>query len=285
MSTKNANVKAAVEAIKSQTLEDKIIILKSVYGKVGMKYFIQPCKDMYGRYPDCVKRVTSSGDLILTDAERNSSQFFIGENETFIIQDGDRFDLSIPEQAAKWEAIKNCNYIVEDRYAKDSQGNLLIDGTLGYKTRNPRYGKAELYIFRPGNESRLRVDKRKLKNQAENYIIEDSSEHRLLVASVLGKKMDSMPDADVEDFLLQIAEKDPSKIIECYTSGTNMKLRLLLIAAKNKYIITVKDKIYYYKDTVLGATDDAAVSWMKKPENKSVLNLITQEVYPDEFEQ
>ena len=95
MGTKNANIKA--EAIKSETLKDHIIILKSVYGKVGMKYFIQPCKDQYGRYPDCVKRVTAAGDLILTDAERNSAQCFIGENETFIIQDGDRFDLSVPE--------------------------------------------------------------------------------------------------------------------------------------------------------------------------------------------
>lgn len=248
-----------------------------------MKYFIQPCKDNYGRYPNCVKRVNAAGDLILTDEERNSAQYFIGENETFIIEDGDSFDLSIPEQKAKWEAIKNCNYIVEDRYAKGLDGSLLIDGTIGFKSRKPRYGKAELYIYRPGQEATTRVSKKKLRNRAESFIISDSAEHRLLVASVLGKKMKSMPDADVEDFLLQVAEKDPEKIIDCYTES-KIQLRLLLIAAREAHVITVKDKLYYYKDIVLGATDDSVIHWMQTPANKSTLELITKETYPESFE-
>ena len=274
------NVKA--EQTKLEILKD-IIVLKSVWGKVGMKYFIQPCKDTYGRYPDCVKRVNAAGDLILTDEERNSAQYFIGENETFIIEDGDSFDLSIPEQKAKWEAIKNCNYIVEDRYAKGSDGNLLIDGTMDTKSRKPRYGRAELYIYRPGQEATTRVSKKKQRNKAESYIINDSAEHRLLVASVLGKKMKSMPDADVEDFLLQVAEKDPAKIVECYTES-KIQLRLLLIAAREAHVITVKDKLYYYKDIVLGATDDSVIHWMQTPANKPTLELITKETYPESFE-
>lgn len=260
-----------------------VIILKSVWGKVEMKYFIQPCKDSSGRYPSCVKRVNSMGDLILTDAERNSNQYFIGENQTFVIQDGDRFDLDVPEQEAKWEAIKNCNYIVEDRYARGKNGDLLIDGTMDTRSRTPRYGRAELYILRPGQEAKNRISKRKLKNSAENYILQDSAENRLLIAQVLGKRMNSMPDADVEDFLLQVAEKNPEKIIECYTES-KLQIRLLLIKAKENSIIFVKDKLYYYKDKVLGATDDSVVNWLQKPENKGMLDLITQETYPESFE-
>jgi hypothetical protein len=52
MSTNKKNV--------TKDIIDDVIILKSVYGKVGIKYYIQPCKDpKTGRYPDCVKSVNS----------------------------------------------------------------------------------------------------------------------------------------------------------------------------------------------------------------------------------
>ena len=39
--------------------DDKIIVLKSVYDKANIKYFIQPCKDKYGKLPNCIKKVNS----------------------------------------------------------------------------------------------------------------------------------------------------------------------------------------------------------------------------------
>ena len=39
--------------------EDKRITLKSTYDKAGIKYFIQPCKNKYGQYPSCIKKVNS----------------------------------------------------------------------------------------------------------------------------------------------------------------------------------------------------------------------------------
>ena len=40
------------------------IILRSVYGKVGQKYFIQPCADpKTKRFPNCVKSVDKDGDM------------------------------------------------------------------------------------------------------------------------------------------------------------------------------------------------------------------------------
>ena len=84
------------------------IILRSVYSKVGQKYYIQPCKNpKTGRFPDCVKHINSQGDIIVTDAERNSGKYFIKENETFIIEDGKEFNLDDAIDAAQWEAIKH----------------------------------------------------------------------------------------------------------------------------------------------------------------------------------
>lgn len=86
---------------------NNVITLRSVFGKVGQKYFIQPCRNpKTGQYPDFVKRVNSMGDMILTDAERNSGKYFIPETEVFIIEDGKTFNLDNEVEARQWEAIK-----------------------------------------------------------------------------------------------------------------------------------------------------------------------------------
>ncbi len=51
---------------------ENIIVLRSVYGKVNMKYYINPCKDpKTGRFPDCVRTVDSFGNMILSDKDKN----------------------------------------------------------------------------------------------------------------------------------------------------------------------------------------------------------------------
>lgn len=271
---------------KSELLSN-VITLRSVRGKVGIKYYIQPAKDpKTGRLPECVKHVNSQGDIILTDAERNSGKVFIKETETFVIEDGATFNLDDEYDKAKWEAIKNCVLIAPDRYAKDNNGNLLIDGTVGWKNTRPRYGIAELYIERPGYEAVRKVNRKKQIHQAISYILDDpkGSEGRLLMARLLGKHMTNVPDADVEDYLLTRAEKNPEEIINLYR-GDDITIRLLFIEAKDKHIINLKNKLYIYADNiVLGATDDAAITWMKDPKNKKVLELIKKDTYPDLYE-
>lgn len=271
--------------VKKNDLVQNIIVLRSVYGKVGIKYYIQPCKDKQGRLPSCVRSVDSRGDIILKDAERNSNEVFIKENETFVIEDGTTFNLDDKYDKAKWEAIKNCPLIAPERFAKDDNGNYLIDGTLGWNSKKPRYGIAELYIDRPGYESAQRVSKKKKIHNAATFIIDDErgAEGRLLIARLLGKNMSNMPDADVEDYLLSIAEKTPNKIIDLYT-GNDTTLRLLFIEAKDKKVIYIKNKLYLYADNiVLGATDDAVLTWMKDPKNSKTLELIKKDTYPDVY--
>jgi hypothetical protein len=79
--------------------------------------------------------------------------------------------------------------------------------------------------------------------------------------------MDGMADADVTDYLLQVAERDPEKIINLYTGG-DTAVRLLFIEARDKNVILFKNKLYTYADNViLGATDDAAIMFLKDPKN------------------
>lgn len=281
-----------VNDVKDGDLKSNIVVLRSVFGKVGQKYFIQPQKDSQGRYPKCVKRVDSQGDIILTQAEleleSRGEAAFIPETALFIIEDGKTFNLDDVVEAAEWEAIKNCDLIAPDRFAKNDKGEYLIDGTVDPKSKRPRYGTAELYVDRPGYESQRRVTRRKLIVEASNYIMNDERgyEGRLLVAKVLGRDMKNQPNADVEDYLLSIAEKTPEKIINCYTGG-DIQLRMLFIEAREKGVIFKKDGLYLYGEdgkVTLGATDSAVVEWMKAQKNQKTLSLIRKDTYPEMFE-
>ena len=262
------------------------IVLRSVRGKVGNIVKIQPCKNPNtSEYADCVKRVDSNGDMILSESERNdpNRQYFIKETDTFDIVDGTTFDLENVRQRFIWEAIQYCPLIAPDYYAKDKNGNSLINGTPGWNSKTPRFGIAELYIERPGVEANRRVSRKKLKHDAESYIYDDERGYdgRVLKARLLGHRMDGMADADVTYYLLQIAERDPEKIINLYTGG-DTAVRLLFIEARDKNVIIYKNKLYTYADNVvLGATDDAAILFLKDPKNANVYKLIKQDTYPD----
>lgn len=262
------------------------IVLRSVRGKVGNKILIQPCKDpQTGDYAECVKKVDSNNDMILSERERNdpNRQYFVKETDVFTIVDGTTFDLENVRDRFIWEAIKHCSLIAPDLYAKDDKGNSLIHGTMNWSAKAPRYGVAELYVERPGVEANRRVNRKKLKHDAESYIYSDDrgAEGRVLKARLLGHKMGHMPDADVTDYLLQVAEKDPEKIISLYTGG-DTAVRLLFMEARDKHVINYKNKLYIYADNVvLGASDEAAILFLKDPKNANVYKLIKQDTYPE----
>ena len=275
----------ASKNLKNSDIIENIVVLRSVYGKVGMKYILQPCKNPEtGEYEKCVKPVDSLGNIILNDKERNSDNVWIKETDKFEVVDGTTFDLDKPRDKAIWDAIKYCPLIAPERWAKDKSGNYLIDGTMGWSNKRPRFGVAEIYVDRPGLEAQNRVSKKKMIHNACNFIYNDERgyEGRVVRAKMLGKRMDNMPDADVTDYLLEVAERDPDKIIALY-NGDDMALRLLFIEAQDKNVILYKNRVYSFANVVLGATDEAVIQWMKMQENSKVVDLIRRETYPDYF--
>lgn len=254
------------------------IVIRSVFGKVGQRYFLNPAKDpMTGRFPECVKHVDSKGDIILTEAERNSGKVWIPEDQLIIIEDGKVFNLDDPWEAAQWQAIQHSRIIAMSRDERDKHGNLIIDGD------SKRYGSAELYIERPGVEVKKKNSRKKLINKAESLVFGCSLEEQVKLARLLGKNMKNAPAADVEDYLLQRAAKDPQLVIDMKT-GDDSIYRMLFLDATDKFIITTKDKLYVYghgEDAIiLGATDDAAVAWLKEPNHKRIVDMIKKETYP-----
>ena len=267
------------------------IVLKSVRGKVGIVIKMQPSRDpKTGNWPSCVKRVDSNGNMILNEKELNdpNRDYFIREDAVIDVVDGMTFDLDKVSDRFKWEAIKNNPFIAPDYYAKGSDGFSLINGDTRpygvkelYNKELRKYGNAELYVVRPGVESARRVSIKRLKHDAESYIYGDErgAEGRVLKARLLGHRMENMPDADVTDYLLQVANQDPNKIINLYTGG-DTSVRLLFMEARDKHVILFKNKLYVYADAVLGATDEAAILYLKDPKNANIYKLIKQDTYP-----
>lgn len=257
-------------------IDNDIVILRSVFGKVGQSYTFNPCANRQtGMMPDCVRSVNSNGDMILSEQDKQSGKIFIKETEDIVVTDGTVFDLKNPLQLAKWEAIKNSPLIASERFARDKNGDLIVDG--GHK----KYGIAVLYVERPGQITQHKVSKAKIINKALNFVFSDNIEGHITKCKLLGKNMKNSYPSDVEDYLVEYAKRNPQKIIDLYT-GSDTEIRMLFIDAVNKGVIREKDGVFMYGDKIaMGVTDDAVVSFMKQPANQKVVKYITEETYPE----
>lgn len=260
-------------------MENKVITLRSVFGKMK-EYHFQPGKQANGARFNWVKPVRydsmGNAELIMTDEERNNpeSAYYLAEDEDILVTDGTTFDLSDPLQYNKWMSIRDSDLIVPTRDARDKNGNLFIDGD------KKRYGIAELYVDIPGEESERSVSKKQKITKAWTFIGQDTKTSRLTKCKLLGKYMDNAPDSDVEDYLYQAAERNPDQVIELYTSP-DISLKLLIIDAKQKGIITKSNGMFMYAETILGATEDAILITLKMPSNKRILDQLKVETYPE----
>ena len=256
-----------------------VIILRSVYGKVNQTYFIQPCPNpRTGKLPLCVKTVDSNGDMILSEDEirkmSTGETFYVAADQVFEIVDGTTFDLDDVIDNAKWESIKYCNWIAKDRSERDANGNYVIDGN------SRKYGNADLYVERPGELTKIRMNKKELIFRASQYIYEDSEAERIKKCRVLGRNLSNAIPADVLDFLIETAEKNPKKIMDLY-EGEDWKMQLFLLDAIDRGVIRKSDGIYKYDDKILGASMEAVVIFLRDVRFKKILDSLKRETYPN----
>lgn len=252
---------------------ENIIIIRAVM-KIT-KCHMEPAKDpKTNRFGPTVREVDSKGDMILSDEDKRSNNFFIKANDVIDIYDGKEFNLSDPVDFAWWEAIKHSASIAKDRAEKDALGNLTIDGN------GLRYGNATFYIEHPGLETKQRVNRKQTIHTAEGFVWGDSPEGLYQKVRILGHEMKGMPLSDVQDYLIIIASKDPEKVIDLYTGG-DTQLRLFLLDASDKNIIVSRNSLYYYGETILGSSETAVINWFKQPTNKIIFDTIKAETYPE----
>ena len=259
---------------------DNVIILRSVFGKVNQKYFIQPCPNpKTGKLPACVKTVDSHGDMILSEDEvrrMNAGEVhFIAADQVFTIEDGSKFDLDDVVDKAKWEAIEYCRWIAKDRFERDPVTNeLVIDGNA------KKYGRADLYVERPGELTKAKVSKKQLIFKASQYVYEDSERERIKKCKVLGRDLQNAIPADIIDYLIENAEKNPKKIIDLY-EGEDWKMHLFILDAIDRGVIRKSDGIYKYEDKMLGGSIEATITFLRDIRFKKMTDSIRRETYPE----
>lgn len=255
------------------------IILRSAYGKVSQTYFIQPCPNpRTGKLPACVKTVDSNGDMILSEDEVKRMScgevYYVAADHVFEIIDGTHFDLDDVIDKAHWEAIENCNWIAKDRFQRDPDGHLVIDGNAR------KYGVADLYVERPGELTKARLDKKQLIFRASQYVYEDSETERIKKCRVLGRNLTNAIPADILDYLIENAEKNPKKVIDLY-EGEDWRMQLFLLDAVDRGVIRKADGIYKYDDKMLGGSMEATVTFLRDFRYKKLLDSIKRETYPE----
>lgn len=259
-------------------MENKIITLRTPF-KVK-EYHLMPTKQPNGLNWPWVKpvRVGNDGEsyMDLSEAERADPNhvYFIPEDMDITVTEGTTFDLSDPLQYNKWMAIKDHDIIAPMRDARDAEGNLLIDGN------KKRYGIAELYVDVAGEESERSVNRRKLIHTAEEYVLNDSMNGILTKCRLLGRNMANAPFTDAQDYLLQLADKSPKRVIDLYT-GQDTGLQLLILEAKEKGILKKTNGWFMYGDTNMGANEEAVLVFLKTPLNKAILDALKAHVYPE----
>jgi len=87
--------------------------------------------------------------------------------------------------------------------------------------------------------------------------------------------------ADILDFLIETAEKDPKKIIQLY-EGEDWKLQLFVLDAIDKSVIRKSDGIFKYNDDkMIGGSMDAVVSFLKDVRYKKLIDSMKRETYPE----
>lgn len=261
-----------------QQLEEKDkIVLRNVY-KIT-RAFVNPAKDpKTGRFPDCVRYVDSNNDIIYKEEDKSGNTIVIPENKVIELYDGKTFDLNDPYDEAEWQAVQNCPLIAISRDQKDASGNYIIDGN------SKRYGTAEYYVEVPGKAVNKRVDLSKKRVDAMTHVFDANIGKRRNIAKILGRDMKYSTDGEVTEYLLNYCEKSPETVINVFVGG-DLAIRLLLIDAKEKQIITVANGVYYYrsKNVILGANDESALMWLKNPKNANIVEFIKIDTYPQMY--
>lgn len=259
-------------------MENKVITLRTVYKT--KEYHFQPTKQPNGLNWPFVKPVRVDHDgtsyMVLSEQERNdpASKYFLPEDLDIVVTEGTTFNLADPLQYNKWLAIKDNDLIVPTRNAKDASGNFLIDGD------KKRYGIAEIYVDVAGEASERSVNRRKQINEAQQYIFNDSPNGILTKCRLMGRNMKNAPLTDAQDYLLQLADNSPARIIDLYT-GQDTGLQLLILDGKEKNILRKVNGWFMYGDTNLGANEEAVVSFLKTPMNKPILDALKKHIYPE----
>ena len=251
---------------------DKSIYIRNFYGPFHPGASIYPVRNpITGDFPYCVRQVDHNKNIIY-DKNDNPGEYFVRVTDKIFIKDGEEFDLTNEISRKKWDAIKFSNLIWDSKGVTDENGRVVVS-----PSESPS-SDAIFYVERVVDAAKKRNTKARLRNQAQNFIYQDSFDKLALKAMVLGKYVKSSSREEIEEYMVEQAQSNPERVIDLYT-GSDLKLHLMFIYAKEKNILVNKNGIFFFGDSsIIGRNEDSCVAFFKNPANKLITEQIEKEV-------
>ena len=184
--------------------------------------------------------------------------FYLKKDSNTLVKHGTSFDLKTNTGRAYWDMIKHSPLIAFSIEDAESAPMSMF------------------YVEMPSVENKKTISKERVKNKAVGLILSDTFEnlkHRATVFNIADA--DEYDMEGLQTLLINIAKKDPKRVIEIYASNA-LSIRLLLEKAKQLNIITEEGGLFKYGIHILGANDEGVIASLSHPDNEFLLKKIKQ---------
>lgn len=243
-----------LEQKENDIVTKKKMTLRAVYGKQQGSLFIQPVTD------------SRTGRLVgvknLSEEEKRNATRVVEASTTRKIQDGVVVDLSNEIDSIDWNWIKHSPAIAMSFADAQSSPNALF------------------YVEDLDAETEKKISKKDLVYKAMTHVKESSAHKKLQASRLLGQDATHFSPLQIDDFLTSIAFENPEKIIKVY-EDKNSKTRLFYYQLLDSKLITKeRGGIIKYEEITLGINEEQALEWLKTPENRDIVQQLTQTLNP-----
>jgi len=241
-----------------------LITLKSVFSK-EQKLHIQPTRDLKTGWYHGVEQ--------LSEDEKKGRKYVVEPTSipdkniratTLTVRHGMQFNLNNEIDLINWNWVKHCPAICM---------------TFEQVQQTPG---AIFYVENEEREALTSISRIETVIKAQNYVMSDSLDYLPTRALLLGFNMQGENPIVIKERLLKLAsdQKTAHRVIDAYESSS-LSIQLLFIEAKNKGMITVENGAYLLDGRVIGVSQDAAIEFLKSPENKPLVVQLEKDIRPE----
>jgi hypothetical protein len=116
--------------------------------------------------------------------------------------------------------------------------------------------------------------------KAFEYIKEASQTKKVEICRLLGVDATTMNAKDIEDYLGDLADSTPRKVVDAF-EDVLVKVKLFLYALVDKKIVTIDQHgVYQWGALILGINEASALTWLQLPANSGYVKRLRDLVYP-----
>lgn len=136
---------------------------------------------------------------------------------------------------------------------------------------------ADFTLFCENEKMEKQVTARKIKAEAYKLVSSLSIEEKKGILMLFGYNTIEMADLGIEDKFGLLVEQEPQRVIEI-SNTPNFKGAVFIRKGLYKKVLASHGGHIYFNETLLGTSIEAAAEFLKKPENKPLLDALKDSV-------